>query len=282
MSAPLPAEIAAALAQAGLQAVGARPITTLTSPRHARAVYAIELTSGQTMKARRLEDEATARQLCALRRDLPPAFAPVLACHGRVVLEAWVDGETLGGGPPGDAILAAAGALLAALHATTVAAGRTVRETRPTSEWRAHSAGYLAQIGRRGALDPRTLQRLAAALARLDPGTAIWGLVHTDFCGENMVVDAAGGLHVIDNERVSVDALGYDLGRTWARWQLDDAAWTRFVAAYTGAGGPPQALAALGFWRLAASVTAAAVRIHLGAATQESFARLRQLAEELG
>lgn len=282
MSDALPAEIAAALAAAGLHAAGARPITTLASPRNPRAVYAIELTSGQTIKARRLEDEATARELCALRRDLPPAFAPVLACHGRVVLEPWIDGEALGGGPPGDAALAAAGALLAALHATTVAAGRTVRETRPTSEWRARAADAIARIGRRAALDPRTLERLAAALARLDPGTGIWGLVHTDFCGENMVVAAAGGLHVIDNERVSVDALGYDLGRTWARWQLSDAAWTRFAAAYTGGGGLPQALAARGFWRLAASVTAAAVRIHLGAATLESFARLHQLAEELG
>jgi hypothetical protein len=35
-----------------------------------------------------------------------------------------------------------------------------------------------------------------------------------------MVVDGAGRLHVIDNERMRVDALGFDVGRCWYRWSL--------------------------------------------------------------
>jgi thiamine kinase-like enzyme len=244
-------------------------------------VYRIALVSGATIKARRLEDEATARALCDLRRELPPAFVPVLARHGRVLLEPWIDGEELHGRSPSEEELAAAGALLAALHTLTTAAGQPVRATATTALWRERSDRALADTVRRGALDARVQERLGAALARLDPGTTIVGLVHTDFCGENMVVDASGALHVVDNERVSVDALGYDLGRTWARWGLTDPEWALFAAAYAARGAPPEALAALAFWRLVATATAAAVRLRLDAATPETFARLRQLAAQL-
>jgi hypothetical protein len=281
MRRPLPPEIAAALDHAGVRAHGAVAITTLTSPRHRRAVYRIELVSGETIKARRLEDEATACALHDLRRRVPAAFVPVLARHGCVLLEPWIAGEELRDRSPSASILAVAGALLAALHAVTTAVGRSAREPATTAPWRARSERAFVELGRRGVLAAGTCERLHEILARLDPGTAAVGLVHTDFCGENMVVDGAGRLHVIDNERLSVDALGYDLGRTWSRWNLTDAQWARFAAAYAAGGGPPEAFAALDFWRLVATATAAATRLHLNAATPESFTRLRWLAAAL-
>jgi Ser/Thr protein kinase RdoA (MazF antagonist) len=280
MSDPLPTEIADALVRAGWRARQARRITTLASPLHRRTVYRIELVSGETIKARQLEDAATAVALCDLRRGLPPAFAPVLARHRRVLLEPWIAGESLRDRAPRADELAAAGALLAALHATPVAPA-AASATERVRYWRARTMERLDALVAPGTLDAGGRARLAAALARLDPGTAAIGLIHTDFCGENMVVDAAGALHVIDNERIGVDALGYDLARTWARWELGDADWARFAAAYDAAGGRPQVHAGQLFWRLVAVAIAAAVRVQLGIATPESFVRLHRLAAEL-
>ena len=281
MNAALPTEIVEALGRAGLRARAARPITTLVSPLHQRAVYRVELVSGETIKARRVEDETTARALCDLRRDLPPAFAPVRACHGRVLLERWIEGEDLRGRAPSAALLDAAGEVLAALHAMTTAANRPVRATGSTQTWRAYGERQLGKFAERGMLDAAAGERIGAALARFDPGTAVLGLVHSDFCGENMVLDATGALHVIDNERVSVDALGYDLARTRTRWELNAADWERFAAAYAAHGGPQEAFAAPDFWRLVASIATAAARLTVDIATPETFAALRSWAAEL-
>ncbi|MFN8640991.1 MAG: phosphotransferase [Candidatus Binatia bacterium] len=131
------------------------------------------------------------------------------------------------------------------------------------------------------ALAAGTLAGLGAALARSDPGTAAAGLVHTDFCGDNFVVDAHGALHVIDNERVSVGAFGYDLARTWVRWNLGDADWARFATAYAAHGGPAAAFAAPAFWRLVASLGTAALRLEFGLGTPVSSARLDRVVAEL-
>lgn len=273
---PLPTEIVDALARIGHRARAARRISGLDLRQHPRAVYRVELVSGETIKARRLEDETTARALCAHRRGLPPAFVPVLAQHGRVLVEPWIEGASLRGRAPNPTQLAAAGALLAALHATPASAdaGESM------SHWRQRGAARLAALAAHGALTGDERARIAAALVRCDPGGAVAGLIHTDFCGENMVIDAAGTLHVIDNERIGVGALGYDLARTWARWELDDDAWSRFAAAYAAAGGGAAARVGQPFWRLMALVLAAGMRVEHQGDASAVLARLRrELAE---
>lgn len=277
---PVPAEIAEALAAVGLQARAAQAITMIATPLQPRAVYRIALVSGETIKARRLEDAATARELCALRAALPPAFVPVLALHGRVLLEPWIEGTELRGVPPEPATVRAAGAQLAALHATTTAAGRPVRATQPTQAWREFGERTCATIAGRSAVAAPVLQRVRGLQADRDPGHAVYGLVHTDFCGDNFVVDARGTLHVIDNERISVDALGYDLGRTWVRWRLGTADWERFAAAYAAHGGPAAALDALAFWRLMASLSALSTRLKYGLPDPVRTARLDEILAE--
>ena len=277
---PLPTEIADALARAGFHVRRARRITALVSPLQRRTVYRLDLVTGETIKARCVEDEATARDLCVLRRGLPPAFAPVLAQHGPVLLEPWIDGESLGARPPRPGELAAAGALLAALHASPAPLPDDAATAR-LQRWQRRGARGLDELAARGALADPDRARLAAALARSAPATVAVGLIHTDFCGENMVVDASGALHVIDNERIAVDALGYDLARTWARWELGDDDWARFAAAYDAAGGRPEAHAGQRFWRLVALATAAAMRVEYGADPSAALGRLRRLAAEL-
>jgi hypothetical protein len=77
------------------------------------------------------------------------------------------------------------------------------------------------------------------------------------------VVDTVGRLRVVDNERIGLDALGFDLARTWYRWGLAASDWEHFYAAYAAqlrCDHDPQTLR---FWRLVAVARAAALRLRV-------------------
>jgi aminoglycoside phosphotransferase (APT) family kinase protein len=198
-----------------------------------------------------------------------------------VLLEEWIEGETLGACPDGARLVEAA-ALLADLHATAHVAGRPVHERRGTQDWSAAADRGLHEILAAGEIDASSARRVRAAVARLDPGSATHGLVHSDFCGENLVVDRAGRLRVIDNERVRLAPLGFDLGRTWYRWSLPPRAWERFWNAYAARSAFRDPLDTLPFFRLVAVVKSAALRLRMDPTrAQDPLRRLRELANDL-
>jgi thiamine kinase-like enzyme len=276
---PLPEEIAFALERAGLRARRAQPLARLDAGASGRALFKIELEDGRVLKARRLEDAAAVRRLCAIRRELPAAFAPVVDASGRVLLEAWIEGKQLDACPSAEQIAEAA-ALLASLHARAQLAGRPLHERRSTRDWRERSEADLAQLLAAGAIDAGCAQRARAGLERLDPERAIFGLVHSDFCGENLLIDGAGRLRVIDNERLRVDALGFDVARTRHRWPLPPHAWGDFCDAYAAASPFSEPLEHVAFWELVVVVKSARLRLRIDPARAPTpLARLRTLTE---
>jgi aminoglycoside phosphotransferase (APT) family kinase protein len=274
---PLPDEIALALEHAGLRARRTQPLATIDAGASGRAVFKLELEDGRTLKARRLEDEASVRRLCAIRRELPAAFAPVVGSQGRVLLEAWIEGKPLDGCPSAEQ-LASAAALLAALHAREQLAGEPLHERRPTRDWRERSEADLALLLAAGAIDAGCAERARAGLERRDPQQAIFGLVHSDFCGENLLIDGEGKLRVIDNERLRIDALGFDVARTRYRWPLPPHAWRDFCLAYAAASPLSEPLEHVAFWELVVVVKSARLRLRIDPARVEApLARLRAL-----
>lgn len=255
----LDADVAAALARAGLRAREVRNVTTIEFPAFRRATYRIDLESGGTIKARCLEDAAAATRLFDARRHVPRAFVPAVLCAGRVVLEEWVTGvpvET----PPDRARLAEAAGLLAELHATAPHQGDASRAD-STASWRAEGETGLRTLVASGAMKQAQCDTLADQLRRSDPGRGDIVLGHFDFCGENMLVDDRNHLRVFDNERVGYGPLGFDLARTWYRWDLSNHAWTSFVDAYADASGRPNAVQAFDFWRIVVLVNSACLRL---------------------
>jgi aminoglycoside phosphotransferase (APT) family kinase protein len=259
MSAPLEPEILAALGQAGLRARSFVCISNILSPEIDRTAYRIDHEQG-TIKARRLENEPIACRLFELRRELPDAFAPVLLQHGRVLLEDWIDGEAL---PdiPAPHQLAAAGALLGELHARPTLGRRPLHEVRGTAHHHAAAEQGLRHVVATSALREDEAERLARAMQRLDPHQTTHGLVHFDFCGENMVIDRAGRLRVVDNERIGLDAIGFDLARAWYRWALPAPAWEDFYSAYAARLPFSDPLDSLRFWQIVAAARAASLRL---------------------
>ena len=261
MSVTVPVDVIEALARAGLRARDAEILTVATDPLRRRTLYRVRLDDGRTIKARRLESEDAAARQQAAREGLPTAFAAVVARSGAVLIEEWVEGRSLAGEPPDDSLVRNAARLLAGLHATPRVEGRDLPCSVSTSGWSSLTEARIAEVCATGALDASAAGVLRAALRDSDPGDAETGVVHLDFCGENMVINRDGRLRVIDNERVCVDAFGFDLARTRYRWALDDHAWRTFKDAYAGAGGSREGLAHLRFWRIVSIVLSAAYRL---------------------
>jgi hypothetical protein len=254
-------DILRALAEAGLDARSAACISTIRSPEIDRVAYRVDA-GDRIVKARRLENADVARELCVMRQELPDAFARVLSRHGRVLIEEWVEGEPLPH-PPDPQYLAEAGALLSGMHARPTAGGRVVRGRHDTSVHRRSGVTAIGSVVAAGALTADEAAGLTITMERFDPGVAHHGLVHLDFTGENMVVDRHGRVRVVDNERIGVDALGFDLARTWYRWALPAPDWSRFALSYSAGLSHSEPIDDQRFWRIVAVARAAALRLRV-------------------
>lgn len=253
-------DIASALRALRLTARSARRIAGTPSARAERATFRIVTTSGRVVKARRLSRVAVARRYVALVRMLRPLSVPtILGRRGRVTIETWIAGTPLDALPHRSQRWRDAGALLRAIHRTEGAA--TARRGRALT--RPFFVDLLARLDvlvAAGALTAAERTVLARALATSRPSRARTGLTHNDFCGENLVEDAEGRLHVIDNGGLRVGFLDFDLARAWYRWSMSSTAWRSFLAGYGGG-----ARATTGdrrrFWRAAAIIRSAHFRV---------------------
>jgi len=238
-----------------------------------RRTLRVETPEGRVLKVRLFGSDEEAAALAALRARVEIGFMPPIERRGPLLLEPWIEGESLS---PAQAEARAdeLGCLLGRLHAARPADAPARVSTR---ERRERAQADLLQLASAGVLPADLGVALTDELASRDPGSATAALVHFDFCPENLVVDAAGQLHVIDNEWLRVDAAGIDLGRTWSRWPLPEAAWRRFLRGYTSSALAEPA--ALRFWLIAMAARGASIRLTRSAeALALPLARLRELA----
>jgi Ser/Thr protein kinase RdoA (MazF antagonist) len=241
------------------QGVSCERLTSLSLPgrgrKRGRRALRVDTREGRVLKVRLFESAAAAADLAALRASVDAPFLPPIERRGPLLLEPWIEGESLSP-EQAEARAGELGALLGRLHAARPAGAREQVSTRDRRE---RARTDLASLVLADALDEGAAASLEGELLRGDPGRASAALVHFDFCPENLVVDPAGELHVIDNEWLSVDAAGIDLGRTWSRWPVSDAAWQRFQQGYARTA--PEAPAALRFWLIAMAARGAGIRL---------------------
>jgi len=239
----------------GLRVRRVMPLTLPDPRKRGRSTWRVDLRDGGSLKARRLESAEAAQELVRLRDGLEPAFARVVACRGPVLVEEWIEGEPLAG-PTADERAGEAGVLLGRLHRTPIT---SVPGESRTVDWRAQADGDLDALRAAGALDNDEVDALREELRRHDPGRARGVLIHRDFCAENMLLDGAARLRVIDNEWFTIGPAELDLGRTLQRWPLSGAARREFLDAYRTATGT--AHGPLDFWTLIAALLSARARL---------------------
>jgi hypothetical protein len=254
-----------------LVALGLHPTSVdLVSPlgprKGMRFAYRVVTADGQTVKARHLGTAQDADRLRALRCHLDPAFAPVLDQSGAVLVEEWVDGTPLCE-LDSTQWFEPAGALLGRLHHSRPDAGATA-----TRSWTESARADLALLEEAEELTAAEAAALRERLHATDPGTARLGLLHKDFCADNFVIDTAGALRVIDNELLAIDPIGFDFGRTFHLWPMDDDAWSAFHQGYASAGLPPPDASA--YWRIVAALVGGRVFLTRSRVRLEETVRL--------
>jgi hypothetical protein len=199
--------------------------------------FRLELSDGTTLKARVFPTPHWAsrvhRLLLASRTTILPR---PLRREGHVLLSEFVDGTPLDewlrlATRPDHARLARdAGRLMARLHARPWPPAHPPAPER-YRERLVRVANQLRRMALLGATEVRRLSRLKA------PSRARIGLTHGDVCPENLILTPDGGIRAIDEERLAVRPLAYDLARSANRWPLDPRLDHAFLAGYADGGG---------------------------------------------
>jgi aminoglycoside phosphotransferase len=289
MASPLPeegsacglgADLAELVAGLGTPLREAVAVTALHSRRR-RATFRLELADGRTLKGRRLADTAHAKRIAVIRATIEgsPVCASlprVIAWRGEALLEEWFEGRSVGGPSwPADATRRAA-SLLGLLHDLEVpAALEPPAEASLAATHVQRLRNTLRELESLGALPARhAASLLELALARA-PSRATTGFVHGDLCPENIVLDPAGQVRLVDSETLAVDACEHDLARTWYRWPAAPQEREAFCTGYGDRGAGERFLAHRSFWLVAALASAA--RFRLSACTRDPLLPVRRL-----
>jgi Ser/Thr protein kinase RdoA (MazF antagonist) len=216
------------------EVVGAEELTRLVSRRQRKAVFKLELADGRLLKARRYKASQEAVIAAALTRFLDHRhYSRVQAALGTTTLEDWIPGSLLTPEAVTPEQAHRAGELLGQLHRTS---GLPGPETSPVPTIEVHTAlmeQHLAALVAQGALDESIATRICELAERTKPREFQTGLIHGDFCAENMILGPTGELVLIDNESLCVGALDFDVARAWCRWPMTRANRRAFTAGYT-------------------------------------------------
>jgi len=91
---------------------------------------------------------------------------------------------------------------------------------------------YLTNLYSQGTINKIEIDILKKLLNKYSPKTFDMGLVHGDYCPENIVIKDNEDICIIDNENLSIDCLDYDLARTFYRWSMDVYQKNAFLKGY--------------------------------------------------
>jgi Ser/Thr protein kinase RdoA (MazF antagonist) len=118
----------------------------------------------------------------------------------------------------------------------------------------------------------------AAAAAPLD---APAGVIHKDFCADNIVADRSGAPVSIDNANLTFGPLDLDLARTWYRWPMSARDWSCFARGYEASRPTAGFRAHLPFWAVVVLAGSASSRLRQRIGRHgEPLERLRTILEQ--
>jgi aminoglycoside phosphotransferase (APT) family kinase protein len=228
----------------------------------AAGAFRLELSDGATLKARVFPTSHWAsrvqRLLLASRTTILPRL---LRREGHVLLSEFVDGTPLdewlrlATRADHERLARDAGRLMARLHSRPCPPAHPPAPER----YREHLVRVVNQLGRTALLSATEVRQLSRLKA---PPQARTGLTHGDVCPENLILTPDGVIRAIDEERLAVRPLAYDLARSANRWPLDPRLDHAFLAGYAEGGGHARGfLRWRTFWIAAALASRAGYRL---------------------
>ena len=257
-------DLVALLTGLSSRVVSATPITSLNACRSNRATFRITLADGSEIKARRFDSTFEAVRVARLTQHLNNPLVPAaIAQRGATVIEPWIEGRPLVAADLAPNELHACGALLATIHLAIVPPGSDGEVAVARRERESRLADNLRGLLAAGTLDEAFVRRIHAAAEPVPPMPAI-GLIHGDFCAENLVRTNAGRIISVDNETMRFEALEYDLARSWYRWPMSAAQTRSFLDGYASRRSVDSFQRHFSYWAICALVDAAVFRSGAG------------------
>jgi hypothetical protein len=224
--------------------------------------FRLELADERVVKVRLFSSAGSARRIWDLLEMAGDSALPrPLLQMGRALVTEYIEGEPLDrylltAGRNDDArFIRATARLLARLHRR-----RTPRGAARTPDAYHQLLARLVQgLGRRKLLNAEC----SVPLLQLDvPADGPCSLTHGDVCPENLVLADRNRLRLIDEERLAIRPVAFDLARAVTRWPLDPRSEKGFLAAYRREGGDDRSFKRdRSFWIAMALATSAAYRM---------------------
>jgi hypothetical protein len=251
----------------GVPVVEVRQVTTIPPVDGLRGSFRVTLADGQTLKARRLRTPSDVERVTRLSSILDSQFFPPIIAHrGCGVLTRWIPGVSMHSDDWTSTDLRMCGRVHAAIHRLPVTADLAPLRRAPVrSEQRLEQ--LLGELVTRRAIDvdhANAVQYLTGVTA---PPTQSTAVCHRDFCGDNIIISAAGHVCVVDNETIAIDSPEYDLARTWYRWPMTANQQRAYADGYGAHEHVARFAAHFLHWALIVLVESVAYRARVGTAT---------------
>jgi hypothetical protein len=272
----LGSDLLALIAERGVRLTRAFEVTRLRTPARNRGAFALDFADGLRLKARRLESCDEADRMVRLAALLGPGHARIVAWRGNSALFEWIEGPTLAALPalPAD-LVRQCGSLLGSLHRVDSAlAGIPGSDTSEIAA-KIERVAALVRHTQAGAAD--LLRRAVDAAERARPPAGSLGLVHQDFCAENLVLSRGRGPVSIDDAALTIAPHDLDLGRTWYRWSMTRDERRQLAAGYAKHRSLAAFLAHFEFWAVAALLGSMSSRLKSRLPLDVPLARLAAL-----
>jgi len=278
LSRVLGSDLLALIRARGVPVTKLTAITALPSPIRKRAAFAIDFADGARLKARRFQSSRRADAVARLRAAAPADFAPLVARRGDAMLLAWIEGRSLASleGVPA-AVLRRCGRMLGALHALRCEEWVEGAPASPQAVFEKLERNLELLLTAK-LLDADLARCALAAADAKRPHEVSLGIIHKDFCAENLVLACDDSLVCVDDATLSTGPHDLDLARTWARWPMREDEVADFASGYQ----EHRSLAGFErhfhFWAACVLVGSAATRVRsLAPGAHAPIERLRQI-----
>lgn len=256
-------DLAALLQERRLTVVTAQPITTWPSDGRPSA-FRLELDDGSVLKARQFPSVQRAHTFERILQMTLSGFPQPIARHGCALLLPWIEGDVLASldSIPLD-VIHRCGANLGALHRQDVSGWPDV-VVRQADEVLARLRSDTTILVEAGELEKDAAAGAHALANEHAPGTASAGIIHNDFCSENIVLDASGTPVCVDNATLTFGPHDYDLARSWYRWPMSPGESEAFLHGYETHRSGASFEHHFVFWAICMLTATAANRLRMG------------------
>lgn len=253
-------------------------LTQLPSSDDARGCYRLQFADGRRFKYRRMPSARRAETLHRLLNHLSSPHIPrILARHGTGLLIEYVEGRRLHRRDQHAQFLEWCGGIQGQIHAADAAA-LCLTSSSPVSVEASELEGRIDELVRRRSIE-RAMGDDLLALATSPSSQLVVeghvGVIHRDFCAENLLLAPSGRIHLVDNESIDVGPLDYDLARTWYRWPMGQQERTAFWEGYGRYRDPESFASSFAYWAVTVLVESCLFRLEIR--TPKAVVPLRRL-----